>query len=194
MHRLKEGRGSIPQWLHNCRYKDSKDQVHSIEFEGKRPIPFFGHHLLLENYDKEKTFICVVEAEKTAVVMSMIFPEHIWLATGGLRNLAKNKITGFQHTNILVFPDMGIIKTENISVRDLWYQKISEAANVANIHYAFVNYVPYFMPSLIKEKWEHQGKDVLDFFFEFSVEWLKDGYTTYLEYLTAMIEDAKKRI
>jgi hypothetical protein len=78
-------------------------------------------------------------------------------------------------------------------VRDLWYQKISEAANVANIRYAFVNYIPYFMPSLIKEKWESQVKDVLDFLFEFSVEWLKDGYASYLEYLSAMIEDAKKR-
>lgn len=194
LHRIKEGRGSYPQWLHNCRYKDKNDQVHTIEFEGRRPIPFFGHHLLMEDFDKENTFICIVEAEKTAIIMSILYPQYIWIATGGLRNLTKRKFTFFQRTKILVFADMGIIKVENISVRDLWYQKITEAALIVDIRYAFVNYIPYFMPTIMKENWEDQGKDVLDFMFDFKPDWMNDGYNNYMEYLNVMIEEAKKRI
>jgi len=195
MHRIKEGRGSIPQWLHNCRYKDSKGQVYVIEFEGKRPIPLFGTHLIIgKGFNRNETILCLVESEKTAVVMSMLYPQYIWLATGGLRNLNKWKFTFFQHTKVLIFPDMGIVKQENISVRDLWNQKINEAIEVADFRYAFVNYVPYFMPTIFKEKWEDEGRDVLDFMFEYPLDWLKDGYDEYCEYLLIMMKEAEKQI
>jgi hypothetical protein len=40
---------------------------------------FFGEHLLLKHPDKP---VAIVEAEKTAIIASLCFPEFIWLATG----------------------------------------------------------------------------------------------------------------
>ena len=195
MHRIKEGRGSIPQWLHNCRYKDINNQVYIIEFDGKHPLPLFGTQLIItKEFKKNKKTICIVESEKTAVVMSIVFPQYVWLATGGLRALNKWKFSFFQRTKVMIFPDMGIIKKENISVRDLWNQKINEAISIIDFTYAFVEYVPYFMPSIFREKWEDEGKDVLDFFFEYSSDWLKEGYESYLDYLFLMIKEAEKRL
>ncbi len=41
---------------------------------------FFGQHLLTRFTEKN---VCIVESEKTAVIMSIIMPECVWLSTGG---------------------------------------------------------------------------------------------------------------
>ena len=61
----------------------------------------FGTHLI-RHTDKPA---CVVEAEKTAVIMSEHFPQHLWLATGGLNELTPVKLFPLRGRKIILFPD-----------------------------------------------------------------------------------------
>jgi hypothetical protein len=52
-----------------------------------------------------KTPICVVEAEKTAVILSELFPQAIWLASGGLSMLNVAKLYPLRDYRVVLFPD-----------------------------------------------------------------------------------------
>lgn len=49
----------------------------------------FGEHLILDN---PKADINIVEAEKTAIIASIIYPDSVWLATGGSQGLTDQKV------------------------------------------------------------------------------------------------------
>ena len=63
----------------------------------------FGLHLLrAEGNDKS---IAIVESEKTALVLSEIYPQYLWLATGGLGEVQAEKFRPLQERDITLFPD-----------------------------------------------------------------------------------------
>ena len=68
--------------------------------------------------------IAVVEAEKTAVIMSEVKPEYIWLATGGKTELNVAKLRPLEGHRIILFPDTD---EDGRTYRD-WYD-IAEAAS-----------------------------------------------------------------
>jgi Domain of unknown function (DUF6371)/Zinc beta-ribbon finger, putative len=74
----------------------------------------FGLHLISEykNYT-----IGLVESEKTAVIMSVLNPSILWLATGSKTNLKEQLLKPIKHFNIVAYPD----KTEYID----WNNKIA---------------------------------------------------------------------
>ena len=49
--------------------------------------------------------IAVVEAEKTAVIMSEVKPQYLWLAAGGLYELTADKLFPLRHHRVVLFPD-----------------------------------------------------------------------------------------
>ena len=49
--------------------------------------------------------IAVVEAEKTAVILSAHYPQYLWLAAGGLTELTAQKLFPLRHHRIVLFPD-----------------------------------------------------------------------------------------
>ena len=49
--------------------------------------------------------IAVVEAEKTAVIMSAHYPQYLWLAAGGLTELTAQKLFPLRRRHIVLFPD-----------------------------------------------------------------------------------------
>jgi hypothetical protein len=63
---------------------------------------FFGQHLLLEDSDK---FIAISEAEKTAIVGSLWFPEWLWLAIGSKQSLTVERLQRLGTRRIILFPD-----------------------------------------------------------------------------------------
>lgn len=78
----------------------------------------FGTHLLAHTDDSlsladtadsaERGFVneaCVVEAEKTAVIMSERYPQQLWLAAGGLNELTPQKLFPLRGHRIILFPD-----------------------------------------------------------------------------------------
>lgn len=63
----------------------------------------FGlHQLLILN---SKFSIGIVEAEKTAVILSGHYPQYIWLASGGLGELQVNKFRPLRGRKVVLFPD-----------------------------------------------------------------------------------------
>ena len=49
--------------------------------------------------------IAVVEAEKTAVIMSEAYPQYMWMACGGLNQLQPDKFRPLRGHNLILFPD-----------------------------------------------------------------------------------------
>ena len=52
-----------------------------------------------------KKSVCVVEAEKTAVIMSELYPEYVWLAAGGLGEVQVEKFRTLRGHKVVLFPD-----------------------------------------------------------------------------------------
>ena len=86
------------------RIKNNTNWVHSVlkisNFNLKQCL--FGEHLL--NQFPNKT-IGIVESEKTAIIASVFLPGLLWLATGGVENLNKEKTIPLKGRNVILFPD-----------------------------------------------------------------------------------------
>ena len=74
---------------------------------------FFGLHLLMDDgrrlMDDGRWLMCdvvaVVEAEKSAVILSEIYPQYIWLAAGGLGEVQADKFRPLRGHRVVLFPD-----------------------------------------------------------------------------------------
>ncbi|RCW90113.1 DUF6371 domain-containing protein [Winogradskyella arenosi] len=62
----------------------------------------FGLHLLHEDEDK---IIAVVEAEKTALVMDILSPNYIWMATGSKAGFKEKMLKPLKNRKVIAFPD-----------------------------------------------------------------------------------------
>jgi hypothetical protein len=62
---------------------------------------FFGEHLLNGNTKP----INIVESEKTAIIASFVYPEFIWLASGGKEGLNKDKCKVLEQRDVTLYPD-----------------------------------------------------------------------------------------
>ena len=62
----------------------------------------FGLHLLPTDATAE---VCIVEAEKTAVILSQIVPHCLWLAAGGQSQLSLEKLAPLAGRSITLYPD-----------------------------------------------------------------------------------------
>jgi len=74
---------------------------------------FFGTHLLASPHT-----VCIVEAEKSAVILSEWYPEHVWLAAGGLGEVQLEKFRPLRGRRVILFPDTD---SEGIAYRR-WYE------------------------------------------------------------------------
>ena len=72
-------------------------------YDGELPIDrcLFGLHLL----GVVGGAVCVVEAEKTAVIMSEVYPQYVWMAAGGLSALSAEKLHPLRDHKVVLFPD-----------------------------------------------------------------------------------------
>lgn len=64
----------------------------------------FGQHLLARRPDAH---VCLVESEKTALVMAAYRPELLWLATAGSGGLSPEKTACLRGRRVTLFPDSG---------------------------------------------------------------------------------------
>ncbi len=63
---------------------------------------FFGEHLLAGN----KQPVAIVESEKTALIASVLLPDMLWLACGGLGNLSNTKCRLLKNRKVYLYPDV----------------------------------------------------------------------------------------
>lgn len=80
----------------------------------------FGLHLLTP----ETQTIAIVEAEKTAIVASIFFPDVLFLATGGLQNLNTERCAPLKGYRVILFPDLG--------AEDKWSEKAASIPGLNN--------------------------------------------------------------
>lgn len=78
--------------------------------EGQLPLDWqlyqclFGQHLLAQ---RPHAHVCLVESEKTALVMAAHHPELLWLATCGCGGLNAEKVECLRGRRVTLFPDSG---------------------------------------------------------------------------------------
>ena len=64
----------------------------------------YGQHLLARYPDKH---VCLVESEKTALIMAAARPEFLWLATAGCGGLSAERLNCLRGRRVTLFPDSG---------------------------------------------------------------------------------------
>ncbi len=104
-HRLKDHGAQWMGWLMRYRLKGA-DGKFLLSQEWQATQCLFGLHLMKEKGEgKNEKLICLVEAEKTAVIMSQLRPGPIWLASGGEGQLTLDKLAPLLGHKVILFPD-----------------------------------------------------------------------------------------
>ena len=112
----------------------------------------FGRHLAAETSNNIP--IGVVESEKTAIIMSIVKPSVVWMATGSLGGVKYDYFKGLHNRDITLYPDKGCYTQ--------WHDK----ASVLNSRYGFNIIVDDALEySNLKE-----GKDIADVFLYDNIE------------------------
>ena len=109
--RLKHESGAI-DWVHSKLKKSG-----TLPEDYNLQQCFFGEHLL--TIYPEAT-VCIVESEKSALISAAIFPNFIWLASGGIQGLAVNKCKVLKDRTVILYPDLNV------------FEKWSEKAQMLN--------------------------------------------------------------
>ncbi|MDY4550869.1 MAG: DUF6371 domain-containing protein [Parabacteroides sp.] len=93
-------RAGPPYWIHSLL-----DRQNKLSSGWELNQCFFGEHLLKRNLQAP---VCLVESEKTAVVLALFRQNCIWLATGGCSALSMQKCQVLKGRKVILFPDSGM--------------------------------------------------------------------------------------
>lgn len=141
--RIKHESGAI-NWVHNKLKKQGK-----LSQDFNLAQCFFGEHLI-KKYP-EKT-IAIVEAEKTAVIANIIYPQFIWLAAGNINGLSLDKCLILSKKKIIFFPDLGIA-----------YEKWIEKINELTLYIDWNIQVSSLLEKISTPEAKEQGYDIVDY-------------------------------
>lgn len=98
----------------------------------------FGLHLL-NHLEFKKSKIIIVESEKTALLGMLYFKnKYLFLATGGLMNLTKDKLKSLKNREIILMPDLSPIDSKN-SAFEYWRAKSEKISNELNCSISISN-------------------------------------------------------
>jgi hypothetical protein len=108
------------------RDKESEKLLHIelTEYDKNKRVKMcmWGEHLLAESSQKD---IIVVEGEKTAFVMSLYYPEYIWLAVGGIYGISEDFDFIKPDCRYYFIPDADI-DVRGFTCADKWRKKIPQ--------------------------------------------------------------------
>lgn len=95
-HRIKDAGGI--NWVHAIMKKQKllPDDYNLVQC-------LFGEHLLRIYPDR---VVALVESEKSALIGTGVFPEYVWLATGGKSQLSTDKLKILKGRTVIMFPDV----------------------------------------------------------------------------------------
>jgi hypothetical protein len=77
----------------------------------------FGLHLI--NTISKSDTICIVESEKTAIIMSIIIPNFIWLATGSKSGFKDKMLHPIKEFIVIAYPDKTVYGNWNKTTKHL---------------------------------------------------------------------------
>jgi len=118
---------------------------------------FFGEHLLADDKDKK---VGIVESEKTAIIASLFYPEHIWLATGGFHGCkwTEPKVCKvLENRDVVLFPDLSV----GDKCYKLWDKKAEEIRGKIKVRI----FVSNIIKQLSIEDNLQSGADIADYLY-----------------------------
>ena len=126
-HRDKEAAYGF-DWIHSTLYRDARQAYSADRTDVKTCL--FGLHLLnFYTIPKVKQDVCIVESEKTALIMAIAYgnsPKQVWMACGGLGNINRDKLRPIieQKRNIILYPDRDGVKAWKEKAKELNYDRV----------------------------------------------------------------------
>lgn len=151
-HRIKDPNAKTPiTWVHSLLKQQGQ-----LPQEWELTQCLFGEHLLKKYPDKP---VCLVEAEKTAVIGAALMPQYVWVAVGGKTQLG-DKVEVLEGRTVIAFPD--------VDGYDKWVEKCAERPYL-NIH------VSDYLQVNATEEDKQMGADIADIL----IRW-KKGQPSYL--------------
>lgn len=103
------------QYNDNCKRNKSKVPFSLKADKGTKYLTcLYGEHLLTDN-----KIICLVEAEKTAIISSFFYPQFDWLATGGSNGLTVSKVQVLLNREVYYIGDADKAGQENSTLKKL---------------------------------------------------------------------------
>ena len=94
---------------------------------------FFGEHQLAERPDDT---VCLVESEKSAVILTVLYPQFVWLSSCGCGGLNAGKAEVLKGRRLVVYPDSGTLEK--------WRKAM---AATQGIRYSFVTDLEAYPPN-----------------------------------------------
>ena len=135
--RIKEPR-PLMTWVHKI--------LHLEKFNLKQVL--FGEHLLSQFPQKA---VCVVESERTVIIMSLKHPNFLWLATGSKQEFKLEKLKVLSGRKVLVFPDTDAFEE--------WKKKADIISKQLNLNLVVSSYLMNCTIAIDQKK----GYDLADF-------------------------------
>ena len=106
--------------------------------------------------------VALVEAEKTAVIMSEIYPQYIWLAAGGLGEVQVDKFRPLRGRKLVLFPDT--------DPKGIAFKRWSDAATLVQQQLFWENSPPIYVSDILERKSSEDQKqrkiDIADYYLE----------------------------
>lgn len=112
-HRIK-GKIDAIDWLHARLMKKQGKQA--SDFHLKQCL--FGEHLLTK---RPKDIVCLVEGEKSAVICSIVFPQHVWVSCGGKHGFTPERCRPLAGRDVIVYADADATEEWREKVRIITY-------------------------------------------------------------------------
>jgi hypothetical protein len=147
-----------PSWIHSELAKTGE-----VKKDFNLEQCLFGEHLVTSETGKP---IAVVEAEKTAVIASLFFPEMIWLAASGKNNLQIEKLKRLGRRTIILYPDADAFES---------WQKIAAEAKDLGISIK----VSSLIETIATDTDKTNGSDLADYLVEQQRQKIKPKTKTY---------------
>ena len=171
-----EGRcvgGAVIPYLANGHRDKSKgaSNIHEELKRKNKTLPtqgdqvLFGSHLL-RLYPTAS--VGVVESQKSAVILSIIYPQIVWVATAGMTNFNERLLFPIYDRNVVAYPDVNGVKVwterakdlpfKNIRVSDWWRYAQDDKEDITDVVIRAIQQekTPYSIPDYIQDNFRQE--------------------------------------
>lgn len=139
-----------------------KDKTHPTQADQV----LFGSHLL-RLYPSAS--VGIVESQKSAVILSIIYPQIVWVATAGMTNFNERLLSPIYERNVIAYPDFNGVKVwterakdlpfKNVRVSDWWRYAQDEKEDICDVVIRAVQEekAPYSVPDFIIDHFKQEA-------------------------------------
>ena len=139
-----------------------KDKTHLTQADQV----LFGSHLL-RLYPTAS--VGIVESQKSAVILSIIYPDVVWLATAGMTNFNARLLAPIYERNVVAYPDVNGVQVwtqrakdlpfKNIRVSDWWRYAQDEKEDITDVVIRAIQQekAPYNIPDFIQDNFSQEA-------------------------------------